>query len=343
MPVYPNHPIFQSCDLMIERGPAVTFNMDGSRDYPIKYRVVVRQPIGEIEACQAPCIPPPFSLHPEDYAALCVNHSAELQDKEDWGIWVVTVRFSTRLREGGPPSGTAGEYGSPAQQGGGQNNPELEPPDVEWDHEVVTMVPRGKENQQGLDLDGKPFLNAAGQAFTPSPTFEYAYSVLSISRNELQYDNKVAAKYAFAVNKDKFLGYPPKTVQCLPPKAKLVFRGNIRFWRVSYRLRFGMMGDDGKPIPWDPVEILNQGLMQLQDMPGKKDVQGRPIPQLVPIKEGGVPVSQPVLLNANGLRLDRFWDDALKRFVIRPNWIKFRMRPSLSFADLIRNGLGGKL
>lgn len=335
MPVYPFNPVFQSCDLMIERGPSTPFSADGSREYSYRYKVVVRVPLDEIQVCFAPCLPFPFQLHPEDFCALCTNIAGVLQDSEDWGIWVVTVKYSTRMPDGGPPSGK-GEYQTPSGPQGGQNNPEQEPPDIEWDSETITRAPP-------KDLDDKAFLNAAGQPFTPAPTFEYAYGVLSISRNELAYNCKTAAGYSFAVNKDKFLGFPPKTVQCMPPKAKLVFRGNIRHWRVSYRLRFGVMGDDGKPIPWDPQEILNQGLMELKDMPGVKDVLGRPIPKLVPITVAGKPISQPVALNPLGFRLDPVFDAGLGKFVMKPNWIKFRIRPALSFDDLIRNGLGGQL
>lgn len=346
MPVFPNHPIYISVDLMNEMGPSTPFNADGSRDYTYNYMVRVRLPVTEVEACAAPGIPLPFSIHPKDLAALCVQHSAKKQDNEDWGIWVVTVRFSTRLPPGGPPStGGQGEFNGPDQSKGGQNNPEWEPPEIEWDSDTITRpMPNGKDlGDEPLGQPPKAFLNAAGQPFTPPPVFEFMVPVLAITRNELGFNHKTAAQYGFAVNKDEFLGYPPKTVQCMPPKAKRAYRGNIAYWRVSYRLRFGIMGDNGKPIPWEPVEILNQGLMELKKFPLVA------VPKLVPITVAGRPISQPVLLDLDGKKLELVKKvvpgvgGPVDKFVMEPTFIKFRIRPALSFEDLIKLGLGGIL
>jgi hypothetical protein len=325
-----NHPVYKSVDLMRKLGPSTPFNSDGSRDYTYNFLVQTWVPADEMMAVVAPTIPRPFTLHPKDLAALVTNISAEMMDDEDPTLWKVAVRYSTRMPPGGPAATSgAGAYSSPDQQQGGQNNPELEPPDVEWDSETIQLA-------KMTDLDGKPFLNAANQPLTPAPVFDFAYPVLMVTRNELSYNNKTAARYSYAVNKEKFLGYEPKCVQCMPPKAKLMYRGLINFWRVSYRLRFGVMGDNGKPLPWDPAEFLNQGFMELKLLPGD------PKPQPVPIKgQGGANISQPVLLNGIGRRKLPIMENG--RWVVKPEYLKFRMRPSLSFKKLITQGLGAIL
>jgi len=329
-----NHAIYLSCDLMRDIGPGTPFNADGSREYTYRYQVRAKLPITEIQACVCPGIPLPFANHPRDLAALVTRHRGEMVDREDPTLWLVEVTFSTRIPPGGAGAQTPDVYqDKPADSNlGALNRPELEPPDIEWEFDII-------QKSVAKDLDGKTFLNTAGQPYTPAPTFEFACPVLSISRNEDDYNHKRAAKYALAVNKDKFLGYPPKCVQCMPPKAKLSYRGGIAYWRVSYRLRFGIMGDNGKPIPWDPFEILDAGLMELKKLP----LLAKPV--LVPIRLNGSVVTQPVMLDGKGKALPPFEFFAAGNVTLpaTPRYNYFRMRPTVSFSDLIKNGLGGRL
>lgn len=84
-----------------------------------------------------------------------------------------------------------------------------------------------------------------------------------------------ATRYSFALNNKKFLFARKGEAQCLPPKAKMMFRGPMSYWRVSYRIRFvpnvlkdrTFDGDDGpvqagESLGWQ-LEYLDVGQQEL--------------------------------------------------------------------------------
>jgi hypothetical protein len=76
----------------------------------------------------------------------------------------------------------------------------MEPPEVSWDFAEVHRVMHNRMTIPTLDHP-EPYaiVNAAGQPFTPAPTYEVAYPILTITRNELQFDRIKASLYAYAV------------------------------------------------------------------------------------------------------------------------------------------------
>lgn len=327
---------------MFER-EGTPFSSDGSRTYSTDFLVLAKvKDITEIIVCTCPGVPMPYSPHPSDFAALCTKLSAKRKESDDWVYWIVTATFETKMPPGGPQTPGQSENTADDKQSE-QNNPELEPPDIEWDFEQATRSP-------STDLDKKAFLNSASQPYTPSPAFEYANAVLVMSRNELAFDRLTASKYAFSVNSKKFLGADPGCVQCMPPKAKLMYKGSINYWRITYRLRFGELLDDGTLRPWDPVEILDAGLMEMKLSPGSAD-KWNP----VPILRHGVPISQPVCLDGAGkaaivTRVPGVTVTILgipvklpDKFTIKQVYNKYRIRRTYDFDKLLRNGLGGKV
>lgn len=317
----------KEAELRYQGREGTPFDAYSDREYTEEYLVETKTKlITEIAVCSCPGLPKPFWPHPSDLAALCVSLRARLKEEDDWVFWVVTAKYSTKMPDGGPRVGaTAGNL--PNQSTGAQNNPELEPPDIEWDFEVLHRAPP-------RDLDKKAFLNTAKQPFTPAPSFEYANAVLLITRNELDFNRVTASQYSFAVNKEMFLGAEPGTVQCLPPKAKMMFRGSINYWRVSYRLRFGEMLEDGTLRKWEPVEILDQGMSELK--PSASDPDKKVLTQIR--GPDGVVLSQPVCLFAGRKATDEQF-----KFGVAPDYLKFRIRRKLSFTNLLRRGLAGKL
>lgn len=334
MPVIDGHPYFKSCEELISSGGGTAYTIEGRREYVRKFRVVTKaKDMGAISVCLSPGLPMPGNIYltPREYdlLALAVEFSAEREHQDDPFVWVVSVRYSTQMPPGGFPE-IPGFGDSPT---GAANNPEAERPEIDWDYEVVDEAPHA-------DLDNKPFVNACDKPFKPAPTFKVCYNVLSITRNELGFNKDTASKYAMAVNSDKFAGCPPGTVLCYPPKAKMMFRGTIAYWRVSYRLKFGYIVDDGEDEDWIPEgaelvgrrsmqpRILNSGAQFFKEVP----VAGGPPPKLTTnFEEGG---SSQVLLTPDGLRLPREG---------KPNYRKFRVYRSISFADILTRGAGARV
>lgn len=308
-----------------------------TRTYTRRFLVRTRsKTLASMSVVLCPGVPRPYDVYfsgnavqgfEYDPYALMVGASAR-QQADDWFQWVVTCEYSTNLGGGGVPT-NPGYPGDPAVQnqppttGGAANDPSFEPPEVDWDFETVQVVPR-------FDLDRKPFLNSARQPFTPGPTVEAARAVLTVTKNELSFTWQVARDWSFAVNNKPFLGADTGQAQCMPPRAKMLYRGTLKYWRVTYKIRFKEDMQDGRfqiPQDWQP-QFLDQGMMQLQ-----KDATKPNFDKPVPIMRGVHQVNHPVLLDGQGL-------EAVPNLAgaIRPNWIGFRLYRERDFDDLITRG-----
>lgn len=316
------------------------------RNYVRKFRVKVKpekKDIGAGMVCRAPGLPFPYSPYIDsfgielDQTAVCVNISAEREDPNSYENWIVTCTYSTQVPEGGIPSNKVG-LGS--DEAGAQNQPWLERPVVEWDWDETTYYP-------SRDLDGKPYVNSAQMPFNPAPGFPAARQVLVLTRNEPFWDRTIAARYAFAVNSDVFLGAKPGTVQSLPPRVAMLHRGTLTYYRVVFRLRFNLpkryerLTDNDPPVrPGDPdpndlqswqPEILDQGTHQLPAVFGVP-YAGRPIPVI----RYGAPTTRDVLLDGLGREAKK--NPATGR--VEPKFLKFREFHSAPFRPIVEGGIG---
>lgn len=325
MPFLPLDPFFVAVDEMMGESSGTPFVMGGDRTYIQKFLVQTRvRGLHPIHITRAPYLPiggAPY-VTPYDYDLLAIlrKKSAEPQTKNDWQNWIVTCEFSTKIKT--------------KQEDSSQNQPELERPDVEWDFDTIKISPQ-------RDLAKKPLLNSANMPFSPPPTFDVGVPVLNIVRNELAFNVQKAQTYAYALNNATFLGYPELTVQCLPPKAKQMWKGSYRFWKITYKLRFApqvqnLAFDPDLPedpitnpkkvyYPWQP-RLLDQGMYRLDDDPASPRL-GKP----TPIWAMGHPVHHPVLLDGVGQEADE--SPPLPRF------IDFAFYPSRDFTALLVEGL----
>lgn len=320
MPALNKNHYFVSCDEIWSGRTGTTFTIEGNREYLRRFLVVVRfKEMGPYSVCLAPGLPRARSLYVTntdyDLLALAVKFEAKQADEDDWQRWIVEVTYSTKL----PPAGSKDNT---------QNNPENEPADIEWDYEVGHEAPFS-------DLDGLPFLNTAQQPFSPPPTFPVAYPILNISRNELTYDAYKGAYYSFALNDDSFLGFPPGTVQCLPPKAKQVSRGSLVYWRVTYKLKFSYIVDNPSD---DDYAVSSQGLPiglrsfqpKILNKGSEHMVAGHP--EAILDKRTGRTVR---LLDESGEILE----PSVPGAPLVPYFVPFRMYRSASFNSLLVDGL----
>lgn len=307
------------------------------REYTKTFRVRVADPrVGPETVCRAPGIPAPYTPYASagnfeyDLSAVVVGLEAAKEVETDWQNWIVTVKYSTEL------GNVKSDFGFPSKKDGGTaNHPELEPPVLDWDFEVV-------KEAMPTDLNGRPFINSAGDLYEPAPQIDVARPVLHLQRNQLDFSPVKAQQFAFALNNKMFLGQYPYTAQCYPPKATQKQLGGLIYWRVTYKIRFknlipikqwsekkGMFvpvdrkqdeqtflnnitwstGYLGNPWTLTPgktwlVELLDAGYNEYRDLnqekfggpPGNRT----PVPIVAP--SGGKP-SKPVLLNGDGAKL----------------------------------------
>lgn len=321
---------YVSVDPLFSGRDGTPFSSTGERSYTKKWRVVVDDKnMGPIQVTFAPGIALPWTPYVSnngveyDLLALLTKLSAAPEHEDDWQNWIVTGNYTTNHK--GKPDNT----NSPANSSGSQNNPEEEKPEIDWDYEVLNVP-------MDVDLDEKPLMNSAQVPISPIPTREKAIPVLTYTRNELFFGAENILDWAFTINSDIFLGNPPGRVQCMPPKAKQMFKGGLTYWKVTYKLRF-------KDTEWDPIKILDAGLSELAPARGVAQAlivnanganQNVFLQTPVPIYRGGTPITSPVLLDGNGKQL---LPDGKGKIV--PVYNKFRSMRRREFASLLLRGL----
>jgi hypothetical protein len=326
-------PHFHSFEELPYERPGTPYSVTGERNYLRRFRVIVRHSrMNALSVCLCPGVPIPGSFFltetSYDTLALVTQIDARQEHSDDWQNWIVEVRYSTRMPQGGFPTLAGVTPGS-------QDHPELEPAVIRWDAKVVQYKPR-------WDLDGKLYKNRADQLFKGA-AFPVGHGVLVIERNELDFNAYKAMTYNFALNSDTFLGFPPETVQCQPPTAQQMHRGPTAYYRVNYRLEFGYLieKEEGIHIIKPDGTVITD-----DDKDYKEDSQGRPV---------GLRKWQPRILNSGtthrpGIDLDpiRTYDhgSAAEKLLDRnglitttPHYIRFRQFRKMSFSELVVSGL----
>jgi hypothetical protein len=321
------------------------FSVDNVREYIRRFRVIAKDKrMGPLSVCYCNGIPLPWSFYMTaggleyDTQARAVRFEAAQENPDDWPNWIVTVTYSTQLPPGGVPTfpgdprgpGGAGRQRSPK---GSQTEPELEPPEISWDEDIIRYpLPR--------DLDGKAFLNTAQLPLAPAPMFDFPYNTLTVARNDVKFDPNAMLEYAMSYNSDTFMGAPPGCAQCLPVKSKLTHKGTIWYHRSIYRIRFvpniliqdTVFGDSKHRLTWKEIEstFLNAGSKQVSTKEGKvvtwKGVIGA----------DGHPINEPMCLAEDGTQLH---PNDLRDKIRMPYWLEFRVRESKEFKKLFARGL----
>jgi hypothetical protein len=355
---------------ILEGFSGTPFSSGQERDYTVKFLVRMKDPrMGPIDAAICPGIPKPYSMYVAldgyefDTLAVVSNISAERRYPDDWTDWIVTVRYSTNLGAAGPPQELGWPAGAivpnPAPGGGGsaggnnaRENPEFERPTVSWGWDEA-------QEPALRDLNGDDYINSAGQRFVPAPTFPVARAVLTLSRNELFYNRDTATRYSHCVNEETFLRADPETCLCMPPQAEQQYRGELAYWRVTYRFKFNDPDPDlrhrnkrptigaiyAPPLAlrlksWQPL-IMDTGLMQRR--PHDAPLNPKKLEQCF---VNGHPASEPVCLDLTGRQLqpeEVLGADDLPAWKIVPKYIYFRQYPKVSFRTIFRDGVGHPL
>jgi hypothetical protein len=388
--------------LMSSGRKGVGYSWDLVREYEQKYKVFTRHKlVGPNGCCYCPGLPLGYAPYnspwgvESDPDALAVRFQAEMQEQDEgaWDVWIVTVTFSTVVPEGGVPEypaesdttwapGMAGgkwAAGIPRKIGA-QTRPDMVAPVVKWDEEVMHRSPPYDLGISEGDPLGEPargpipFQNAANIGISPAPVFDYPYSVLSVTRNEINFNKSRLLSYAMAYNSDYFLDAPPGCAQFLVSRAELKFHGRTYYHRVTYRIRFTPedvylpvepddvdydpeVPDAVRRIRWNDIEssFLNAGMHEVFDDyslaavvggvgPSKKrwrpvlDASGHPttVPRPLYGKDSDTGASI-AYKKGQAIPIHLLKDPVL--YEHKPNYLKFRVRPFKPFAVLFVRGL----
>lgn len=145
---------------------------------------------------------------------------------------------------------------------------------VSWDSEESERI-------ADFDVDGNPVVNAAGDPFDPPVMVDQSRRILTIERNEADFDDQWVDQFVDKVNANTFYGRAAGEVLCKKITASTQFDSEDgAYWSVRYEFHVNPDGWKSRP--------LNAGMRQL--------VSG----VLAPILDKGVPVSQPVPLDSLG-------------------------------------------
>lgn len=224
--------------------------------------------------------------HPNRSGLRLLNKNARQADDRNGEIWEVTCQYGFALAE----------------------FPWQEPPVYQWGSQSTEQI---------VDYDvatKKPIKNSAGAPFDPGVTATRFEATLTVSRNEIDFNQAYTSQYTGAVNKSKFYGANPGFVMCTGIPATTQYyidqRGQrTRYWSVQYIFAFR------NQFSWQP-KILDAGYM-------KKSGSGG----LIPITIAGREPSSPVPLDGDGQPLANPDTD-------EPNWLDFKTYPELDFSAL---------
>lgn len=133
------------------------------------------------------------------------------------------------------------------------------------------------------DLDGKPYLNPAGDPFNPPPQFDVAHVIATVKKNYSTFSGGFAIAYINSVNHASYAGGDRGTVKIDQISSQPKVQDGVTFHETTLILHYN-------PLGWNPYYELNQGPRYL-DSDGK----------LTYSKDGyGVVSTEMSLLNADG-------------------------------------------
>lgn len=225
------------------------------------------------------------------------------QETDDAKQWLVTIQYSS--------FNVDHEFGNSNVQNG-SINPLESAPEAHWTSAKF-------ERFYPSDIDGKPFVNTAGDPLLNPIGREESRQVLNFTRNEPQYIEAWAQAYRDSCNSDIFLGFNPYQVKCKDIQGKRIYTADYGYyWQVSYEFEFRVINitdSEGDVTIYGFEDLIqNTGLRQL--------VSGVKTQILI----GGQLVTSPALLDEDGALITDITADPVN--------LVFRNYPTLPFAFL---------
>ncbi len=275
-----------------EQGFRRSSSMDekGVRKYTQIFQVFTDNPQMDSQLVRdAPGIPNLFDSYASntgfDTDALCIAKEAR-ENSENHYQWEVECHFSS----------AAGDVDQ------AEENPLDRPSLRKWTRENF-------KRPAEVDLDSFYVVNSAWDPFDPPPELDAHIRVLTITRNETDFDPQGLEQYSYAINKEDFFGYTPGQARMDPIDAEEAWENGTEFWKVTYTIRFRTDRAD----PWN-LHPLDQGTRYSDGTH-----------QITPYDKAGQPPSRPFLLDGNGNKL------AVNTSAV---YLNFRVYPTVSFIPL---------
>lgn len=160
------------------------------------------------------------------------------------------------------------------------------------------------------DRDGQPIVNPVNEPVDP-PLSGYFYAESAIveaywpATDQATIWNKLRP-FVRRVNHAEYKGYPARSLLCFPFEVKrtdFISEAGLNYFLVRGTFKFAEPQSyyNKSFDAWDDVVIGKGRRLHIAD-----DKDGRPVYQVItqdgkPIEEGGVPISEPVLLSADGV------------------------------------------
>ena len=232
-----------------------------------------------------------------DLGARC--HSVVPSSTAEPRFFVVTAQYSSSPGDFGEPEkevgNAANEPGQNDNAAKDPNNPQSQdnddplsrPAEISWSQgsysEVITKATR--VSAEGGEAKEMPVTNSAGEPFDPPLEVEKSFLILTITRNQANFNPNTASSYTNATNSDKFFGFEAGKVKCKGISGVSVFEKNRHFWKATYVFEIRES--------WD-YELLDAGYWEI--VAGKRKAiafqNGRPIPGPWPLDGAGLALTE---------------------------------------------------
>ena len=158
---------------------------------------------------------------------------------------------------------------------------------------VIRFQPNRVSKPATEDISGIPILNTAGDPFDPPPEKDSTAVAMIVTRNEASPNLwGILGGWVDHVNEDQWGPFPPRTVKIGPiemPAWEYSQKSNRIYWPMEYTF-------DINPDTWD-LQLVSQGMREVN--PDDSSGRLRTI-----LESDGQPITDPMLLDAGGHRLD---------------------------------------
>ena len=174
-------------------------------------------------------------------------HSVVPSSTAEPRFFVVTAQYSSSPGDFGEPEkevgNAANEPGQNDNAAKDPNNPQAQenddplsrPAEISWSQGSYSEVVTKATLVGGAgDTENHPITNSAGEPFDPPLEVEKSFLILTITRNQANFNQSAANSYTNAYNSDTFFGFAAGTVKCKGISAVSVFEKNRHFWKATY-------------------------------------------------------------------------------------------------------------
>ncbi|GAF84920.1 unnamed protein product, partial [marine sediment metagenome] len=246
------------------------FGIDGSRAHRAMYTVETTSNLDMADVVRkAPALPIEGSACPWDTGAVAVSVDPK-QDPNSKTLWRVTVRWQKA-------QGAEGDGPNP------------------WDKPVLLRW-NGTELAEtwARDLEGKAFVNSAGDPFNPPPMIIRPMPILIARVQAISYSHRAAVKYGNSTNSDTWLSYPPNSWKALFAVSNEQRGADTSYWIIDFRFILNFDFDKGVGL-WHPTLVADIGNRFVEAAAGVGD---EPV---FAKDKNGIASSRPIPLDTEGV------------------------------------------